>query len=143
MPPAAPSAPPAEVPPSVPEIACPAAAPPAPANLHEVLRAELLHEPAYNLSSILDYDEIVAVEDFTACGLRSLGNTCYANALVNSIAKLPSCRQWFANHQASAAADPAHDPSCMLCALAGDVARMTMMDLNEPFAPGVVRRRAQ
>ena len=31
----------------------------------------------------------------------------------------------------------------MLWALAGDVARMTMMDLNEPFAPEVVRRRAQ
>ncbi len=91
---------------------------------------------------MLGYDEMVAIEGNTACGLRNLGNACYANALINSFAKLPSCRQWFGKHQSNAVADSAHDPVCTLCALAGDVALLTVVDVNEPFAPEIVRRRA-
>ena len=60
--------------------------------------------------------------DNTYCGLQNLTNTCYANSVINAVAKLPRCRIWFANHQRHCSTLQTHPPDCQLCALAHDVA---------------------
>ncbi len=76
------------------------------------------------------------------CGLQNLGQTCYANAVLQSLAKIQTCRQWLANHQRRAHADEAQAAICPLCALAADVAALTALPSNEPFEPACVLRRA-
>ena len=78
-----------------------------------------------------------------ALRLENLGNTCYANAVLNAVAKLASCRAWLANHQRRRLGEAGHDAECLLCALAEDVARLTTLHCNEPFAPSVVQKRAR
>ena len=79
--------------------------------------------------------------DNTSCGLRNLTNTCYANAAINAVAKLPRCRICFAN-QRHCSTHQTHPPDCLLCALAHDVATLTTLPANEPFRPQSVLRRA-
>ena len=101
--------------------------------------ADLLRPPEYDLSRLLDYDEhVLGLADSTSCGLQNLGQTCYANAVLQSLA----CRQWFANHQRCAHADEAHAADCLLCALAADVTTLAALPSNEPFRPACVLRRA-
>ena len=63
--------------------------------------------------------------------------------MIQSLARLQACRCWFANHQRAARAEDGHDASCLLCALAEDIATLNTLPSNEPFAPACVQQRAQ
>ena len=110
----------------------------------------LLQEPEYDIAQLLDYDfrpaalsaTMTTLEDMTHCGVQNLGNTCYANALLNAISKIPLCRSWFATHQHRFESDAAHQHTCMLCKVANDVTRICTLPLNAPFAPEAVLARA-
>ena len=99
-------------------------------------------DPELDAALVLGYDAIPqAFEDNTFCGLQNLGNTCYANAVLNVLAKLPCCRLWLLQHQQLAQHDAQHPPGCLLCTLAQDIARLTTMPENAPFRPVFVHRR--
>ena len=80
-------------------------------------------------------------EDSTLCGLRNAGNTCYLDALLCVLAKVPSVRTWLLGHQQLALRDENHQDECLLCALALDIARLTTTPYHEPFVPQVVLHR--
>ena len=66
-------------------------------------------DPDFDAALILGYDDMPqAFEDNTFCGLQNLGNTCYANALLNALAKIPLCRLWLLQHQQIATHDVTH-----------------------------------
>ena len=49
--------------------------------------------PLYDAALVLGYDTAPqAIEDNTRCGLNNLGTTCYANSVVNALAKIPKVR---------------------------------------------------
>ena len=126
----------------------PRPAPPPAAVEHE--NVFLLEEPEYDIAQLLDYDfrpaalaaTMSSLEDMTHCGLRNLGNTCYANALLNAISKIPLCRSWLATHQQRFESDATHANTCMLCKLANDAARVCTLPFNAPFSPDAVLARA-
>ena len=126
----------------------PRPAPPPPAVEHE--NVYLLEDPEYDIAQLLDYDfrpaalaeTMSSLEDMTHCGLRNLGNTCYANALLNAISKIPLCRSWLATHQQRFERDATHANTCMLCKLANDAARVCTLPFNAPFSPDAVLARA-
>ena len=69
------------------------ALPPPEQRVEEEVDADLLNPPEHDLSRLLEYEEIaVGMADSTNCGLRNLTNTCYANVVLQSVAKLPSYR---------------------------------------------------
>jgi ubiquitin C-terminal hydrolase len=71
-----------------------------------------------------------------------LGNTCYLNALLFALSKLPRVRRWLSQHQQHQQEDKHAPATCVLCWLAQDVAKLAVLPCNEPFAPEVARRRA-
>ena len=80
-------------------------------------------------------------EDNTSCGIVNLGNTCYANALLNALTKIPLCRMWMLQHPQIATNDATHSSRCLLCALAYDITRLATMPENAPFPPSIVQLR--
>ena len=104
----------------------------------------LCQDPDFDAALILGYDDTPqALEDNTFCALQNLGNTCYANALLNALTKIPLMRFWLLQHQQLAAHDHAHPAGCLLCALAHDIARLATLPDNVPFPPSIVEKRSE
>ena len=130
------------LPPSAPAASSAAAAAAAPPPVLVIPPSHLNVAPALDVALILGYDaRPQAFEDNTFCGLQNLGNTCYANAVLNVLAKLPCCRLWLLQHQQLAHHDAQHPSGCLLCTLAEDIARLTTLPENAPFKPLFVHRR--
>ena len=133
---------PAVRPPPAPAASSAAAAAAAPPPVVVIPPSHLHVAPALDVALLLGYDATPqAFEDNTFCGLQNLRNTCYANAVLNVLAKLPCCRLWLLQHQQLAQHDAQHPPGCLLCTLAQDIARLTTMPENAPFRPVFVHRR--
>ncbi|MAF76427.1 MAG: hypothetical protein CMF17_11365 [Idiomarinaceae bacterium] len=107
------------------------------------INACLLAMPAVQAAELLGYTTgDVADEDHTSCVLRNIGNTCYLDALLHILAKVPSVRAWLSGHRMLATEDD-HSTSCLLCWLAGDIHRLTSSTGSVPFVPRVVRNRGE
>jgi len=110
----------------------------------EQLNLHLFNDTApFSISDLLGYSVAPGdLPDNTCCGLINLGNTCYANALLNSISKIARVRLWFATHHRRYAEDSSHSSNCLLCALAHDITTLTTKSFNIPFRPrSVIQRR--
>ena len=95
------------------------------------------HSLGYNAACALPADE-------TNTGLVNLGNTCYGNALLFALSKVPRVRRWLQEHARLAAdASVSHDRHCMLCALAADIRVLTTAQSGVPFPPRVMQRRGE
>ena len=81
-------------------------------------------------------------EDFHAVALQNLGNTCYLNALLHAVARLPSVRSWSAQHQSFCAFSHGSPGVCALCDLAYDLNSITEQITEEAVAPRSVIKRA-
>ena len=102
----------------------------------------MLEAPEVDVAEILGYtapDDILT--DNAQCGLQNLGNTCYLNALLHALARIPSIRTWCHLHQRKFVSDAAHASQCILCHLALDVACITVDITPEKMAPETVKRR--
>jgi len=148
--PPAPEPPPAsdaEVPPPPPPAMPPVPAdphPPGPAaqpapQLRERLNLELIHDPTLNTASVLGYTfDLGFPMSFSACGLQNLGNTCYVNALLASLAHIPSIRAWTREHKHADAVLDQHLHNCVLCCVAHDIEALTTTPENHPLHPWTV-----
>ena len=89
----------------------------------------LLEASEVDVSEMLGYSgEVTELVDEVSCGLRSLGNTCYLNALLHALARIPSVMHWCCRHQESFSRDASHMQSCPLCNLAHDLRCITVHD---------------
>ena len=79
--------------------------------------------------------------DVTNRGLQNLGNTCYGNALLFALAKVPAVRRWISEHVHVAIRSPMHNASCPLCMLARDVTQLVQREPRTPHIPEVMLRR--
>jgi len=78
--------------------------------------------------------------DNMGVALSNLGNTCYLNALLHVLARVPALRHWLEQHlkmhfQAHAGL------SCPLCVVAQDVNHLCTDVDATPFAPAFVKNR--
>ena len=105
---------------------------------------QLRDPPDYDAALVIGYDTAPqAIEDNTRCGLNNLGNTCYANSVVNALAKIPRVRYWLSQHLERLSHERDHPPRCLLCVLARDISRLTTFTENDSFNPIVVQRRRE
>ena len=73
-------------------------------------------------------------------GFNNLGNTCYRNALLVSLSRLPLVHGWFSSHARTMDADPGHKPrSCITCILARDLKNLTDKTVRTPFPPHTMK----
>lgn len=92
------------------------------------LRRALLEVPEVDMSNLLGYDgDITSVIDHARCGLRNIGNTCYLNALLHALARIPAVMHWCYIHLECSKGDASHARPCCLCNLAQDL-RMIKVD---------------
>ena len=72
-------------------------------------------------------------------GLNNLGNTCYGNALIVGISRLPHVRGWLSTHARTMAADPKHKTrTCTACILAHDMQNLTDTEARTPITPALM-----
>eukprot|EP00973_Karenia_brevis_P075897 10544489-Karenia_brevis.AAC.1 len=91
----------------------------------QIRNSALLAAPAVDIRELLGYAARVAVDVDNACAsLVNLGNTCYLNALLHILARIPSVRSWCYQHQQHWGGDSMHVAHCSLCALAADLRRI-------------------
>ena len=80
--------------------------------------------------------------DATGRGLENLGNTCYGNALLFALSKVPQVRRWLHEHLHAAVKPPLHSNRCPLCMLARDVEQLTQSGIRVAHTPQVMLHRA-
>jgi len=114
------------------------AEPPRPRNV------ELLKDPPlHDVSELLGYEDgAFDYVDHAKGALRNLGNTCYLNATLHVLTRIPSLRRWCASHQMRFAEDNGHPRDCVLCSLAFDLARLAVDVSGVAAAPHIAERRA-
>ncbi len=107
------------------------------------LNALLLTPPVQDVSALLGYEDgEFDYVDHVGGALRNLGNTCFLNALLHVLARIPSIRRWCARHQVQFGQDPDHSAECVLCALAFDLSHLAVDLSGAPASPRIVLRRA-
>ena len=103
----------------------------------------LLAPPAQDVSALLGYEDgTFDYVDYVSGALRNLGNTCYLNAILHVLARVPSVRRWCARHQVRFAQESDHPNDCLLCALAFDLSHLAVDLGGVPTAPKIAQRRA-
>ena len=91
----------------------------------EVTNDHLLSLHAREACTLLGYiHDLTPMDGRCACGLRNIGNTCYANAILACFSQVVALRKWTAQHKALCREEHAHPPSCVLCSLAEDLQRV-------------------
>jgi len=104
---------------------------------------ELLAHATRDVSALLGYEDgEFDYVDHVRGALQNLGNTCYLNALLHVLGRVPSIRRWCASHQMRFGQDPGHPVDCVLCALSLDLAHLAVDVSSAPVAPAVAQRRA-
>eukprot|EP00973_Karenia_brevis_P005065 696565-Karenia_brevis.AAC.1 len=82
-----------------------------------------------------------AQEDNVTANLRNAGNTCYLNALLHVLGRVPALRNWF--HQHAVIWGEAHAGlNCPLCLIATDINKLCIDVELTAFTPGIVLTRA-
>ena len=79
--------------------------------------------------------------DATNRGLLNLGNTCYGNALLFALSKIPRVRRWLHEHVTAAVKPPIHGPRCPLCMLARDMEHLARTGTQLAHTPEVLIHR--
>jgi ubiquitin C-terminal hydrolase len=103
----------------------------------------LLKKPLQDVSLLLGYEDgIFDYVDHVSGALQNLGNTCYLNAMLHVLARIPSIRRWCARHQLQFGQDPGHSADCVLCALAFDLSHLAVDLTGESARPRTVLQRA-
>ena len=127
------------------EIVCDEYAPaPVPPPQQEILSGNLLVPPRVDLADLLGYSaNVVLAEDNTAASLQNLGNTCYLNATLHALARLPALRNWCSQHQQHCQWADGASGICALCDLAWDVAHITVNPDATPMAPRTAQHRSR
>ena len=102
----------------------------------------LLHKEVPDLAKLLGYedDNLDYVDNASGC-LRNLGNTCYVNAMLHVLARIPSIRRWCSSHQTQFAESVSHPTDCVLCALAFDMSRLAVETGATAMAPRIAQER--
>ena len=110
----------------------------------EVTNDHLLSLHAREACTLLGYiHDLTPMDGRCACGLRNIGNTCYANAILACFSQVVALRKWTAQHKALCREEHAHPTSCVLCSLAEDLQQLSETAGNRPIIPKVVRARAE
>ena len=105
--------------------------------------AALLEPTETDVAEFLGYTgPIGGSVDNVQCGLHNMGNTCYLNALLHALARIPSIRSWCDLHQRRFATDMNHGHHCVLCHLALDLSSIAVDITPMPLAPQTVRMRS-
>ena len=97
--------------------------------------------PVPNVADLLGYDGHGTLDtDHKMASLHNAGNTCYLNALLHVLARVPALRHWM--HQHLRRWHQAHEGfNCCLCAIAQDLSRLCIDVDPEPFVPEIVKLR--
>ena len=77
-------------------------------------------------------------EDSQSLALSNIGNTCYLNALLHTISRIPSVAQWTSQHKRLCSKA---NGNCILCDLAFDVNSITISIEKEFYVPRIVTKR--
>ena len=98
-----------------------------------------------NVWSALGYscaqERDASLVDLVRAALRNVGNTCYLNALLHVLARIPTLRTWFQEHLNLFGQSHA-GLTCPLCSLARDVNQLCLDVDATPFVPTIVKERA-
>ena len=79
--------------------------------------------------------------DGTARRLHNLGNTCYGNALLAVLSKIPHVRRWCHERLHAALTPPLHPGHCPLCMLARDIDAINSPETPVAHWPEVLMQR--
>ena len=105
--------------------------------------ALLLTPPIQDVSVLLGYEDgAFDYVDHIGGALQNCGNTCFLNALLHVLVRIPSIRRWCGRHQVQFGQDPGHAAECVLCALAFDLSHLAVDLTGVPASPRIVLRRA-
>ena len=103
-------------------------------------RADLL-APLPNVADLLGYHGHGSLDiDNRKASLQNAGNTCYLNALLSVLARVPALRHWVDQHLQKCYVTHAGF-NCCLCAIAQDLSRLCIDVSPVPFIPEIVRLR--
>ena len=83
------------------------------------------------------------LSDAREVGLVNMGQTCYLNALLNALARLPNVFRWARQHRTLCANSAALAGECTLCDLAIDLHGITMRSERTSLRPAIAQHRAR
>ena len=96
-----------------------------------------------NLYARIGYSDVaVEASDFCKVALKNIGNTCFLNALLHSLARLPSVRHWTIQHLNICSTTHTNGGMCALCDLALDLNDITMDIQDVLVTPRTATKRS-
>ena len=104
--------------------------------------AEVAAAPVPDVALTLGYhDSFDIMDDNVEAALHNAENTCYLNALLHVLARVPAVRLWFQQHL-EIWGENHSGLQCPLCLIAADVNQLCMHFDPTPFVPAIVAARA-